>query len=250
MQLWFSTPLSPLAWGWPSPTRRRLTALTHFPSEYQKRWVPIYPQLFVCCFHYTGGLTGHHHCGLFMSWWFALSWPAQIAAIYERFTGFWFWREQTECVVMWIAAGDYIELLVSTQNASDYHTLKCIDAKHFSILKLDLQFLIKGNKSYYSSSFITIIFIVAYQLWQWYSGAQREVSYTRWAVSLSASVAEHMVAIQLQSKPPLFSHKCCVFGRQLFSLLECTHTHMHTTHAPHLNVVSYITICNCCYSFL
>ncbi len=46
---------------------------------------------------------------------------------------------------MWIAAGDYVELLVSTQNPSDYHKLKYIDAKHFSILKLDLQLLIKGN---------------------------------------------------------------------------------------------------------
>lgn len=46
---------------------------------------------------------------------------------------------------MWIAPGDYVELLVSTQNASDYHKLKYIDAKRFLILKLDLQLLIKGN---------------------------------------------------------------------------------------------------------
>uniref|UniRef100_A0A8C2FS70 Abhydrolase domain containing 17Ab n=1 Tax=Cyprinus carpio TaxID=7962 RepID=A0A8C2FS70_CYPCA len=56
-----------LARWWPSPTLRRLTVLTRFPSEYQKQWIPICPQLFVCCFHYTGGLTGHHHRGLFMS---------------------------------------------------------------------------------------------------------------------------------------------------------------------------------------
>lgn len=47
VQLWFCTPLSPPAWGWPSPTLRRLTALTHFPSEYQKTLGSYLPSI-VC----------------------------------------------------------------------------------------------------------------------------------------------------------------------------------------------------------
>lgn len=164
VRLWYFTLLWPLAWGWPSPTLRRLTALTHFPSECQKSLGSNLSSIICVLFPFS--LEVWQGSSLLMSWWFAWSWPAQIAAIYERFTGFWFWRKQTECVVMWIADWDYTELLVLTQN---------------------------GNQSFYSLSLITIIFI-AFWLWQQCCGAQREFGCTRWVVSFSASVVEHMVA--------------------------------------------------------
>lgn len=199
VRLWYFTLLSPLAWGWPSPTLRRLTALTHFPSECQKS-LGSNLSLIICVL-FPFPLEVWQGSSLLMSWWFAWSWPAQIAAIYELFPGFWFWLKQTELcrdVDCWLRL----------------YWASCFDTKWESVF---LFFKFDYN------NFHCILAVTA--VWWRSEGV--------WLHSVGGVIqcqcSRTHGRIQLQSKPPLFSHKCCVVGWQLFSLLTYTHIHVYTT---------------------